>query len=121
MIRQLSTAEANFEGNLQALLHADLADDLAIDATVAEILTRVRTEGDAAVLEYTKRFERLDVNSVADLEISQGDLRAALACITGPQRQALESAAQRIRRITGTNWRSRGASLRPMEPASDKR
>lgn len=96
MIRQLSTAEANFEASLNALLHADVSGDLQIERTVAEILTRVRTEGDVAVLEYTKRFDCLDADSVADLEISQSDLRAAFASISGPQRHALESAAQRI-------------------------
>ncbi|MBK9523033.1 MAG: histidinol dehydrogenase [Rhodocyclaceae bacterium] len=96
MIRQLSTAEADFEASLRSLLHADVAGDLEIERTVAEILTRIRTEGDAAVLEYTNRFDRLDVSRVADLEISQADLRVAFAGITGPQRHALESAAQRI-------------------------
>ena len=96
MIRRLSSTAPDFESSLKALLQADLADDLVIEQTVAEILTRVRADGDTAVLEYTKRFDHLNVDVVADLEISQEALNSALAGISATQRHALESAAQRI-------------------------
>ena len=96
MIRRLSSSQADFAHELKSLLLFDTADDEAIERTVAEILKRVRAEGDMAVLDYTKRFDHLDVARVADLEISQHDLRAALAGISAPQRHALESAARRV-------------------------
>ena len=96
MIRRLSSAQADFAHELKSLLLFDTADDEAIERTVAEILKRVRAEGDMAVLDYTKRFDHLDVARVADLEISQHDLGAALAGISAPQRHALESAARRV-------------------------
>src|SRR6185295_10013603 len=61
------------------------------------ILADVQSRGDAAVLEYTKRFDGVDVSSVSALEISQAELQAALASIPAKQRVALEAAARRVR------------------------
>ncbi len=96
-IRELSTCAADFDAQLQRVLHWSAQADAAIEARVAEIVSDVRARGDAAVLEYTLRFDGLAAESVAALEIGQAELRAALNAITPAQRSALEVAAGRIR------------------------
>ena len=96
MIRRLSTRDAGFLATLDALLHFDHSTDDAIEATVAEILKRVRSEGDAAVLDYTRRFDQLDVGTMAELELPRSELRRALDGLPAAQRSALEAAAQRV-------------------------
>jgi len=64
---------------------------------VAEILADVRARGDAAVLEYTARFDGVTARSVAELELTRDELRAALDAITPAQRLALEAAADRVK------------------------
>ncbi|MEQ1804278.1 MAG: histidinol dehydrogenase [Burkholderiaceae bacterium] len=96
-IRELSTRVADFEAQLQCVLHWSAQADAAIEARVAQIIADVRERGDAAVLEYTLRFDGLAAGSVGALEIGQDELRAALSAITPAQRSALEVAATRIR------------------------
>ena len=96
MIRRLSTRDAGFLATLDALLHFDHSTDDAIEATAAEILKRVRSEGDAAVLDYTRRFDQLDVGTMAELELPRSELRQALDNLPAAQRSALEAAAQRV-------------------------
>lgn len=97
-IRRLSSADTGFVATLDALLHFDNSTDEAIERTVSEILGNVRVHGDAAVLDYTRRFDRLTVDSMASLELSQELLRQALDGLPDAQRQALASAADRVRR-----------------------
>ena len=78
-IRQLSTAAADFDTEFQRLQHWSAETDHAIEERVAGILDDVRLRGDAAVLEYTERFDGLKATSVAALEITRAELRAALA------------------------------------------
>ncbi|MCF8150469.1 MAG: histidinol dehydrogenase [Burkholderiaceae bacterium] len=96
MIRRWSTGDAGFVGALDALLHFDHSTDDAIELTVAEILGRVRAEGDAAVLEYTRRFDHLEAAALAELELPASQLREALDHLPAAQRSALEAAAQRV-------------------------
>ena len=96
-IRRLSSREPEFLSTLDALLHFDNSTDEAIERTVAEILNNVRTVGDAAVLDYTRRFARLEAHAMADLEVGQDLLKAAFDGLPPVQRQALEAAAERIR------------------------
>jgi histidinol dehydrogenase len=96
-IRQLTTTAADFEAEFQRVLHWSAETDHAIEERVAGILDDVRMRGDAAVLEYTQRFDGLAAESVAALEISRIDLQDALAAITTQQRAALEAAAERVR------------------------
>ena len=98
VLRRLSTADAGFEADFQRVLHWSAETDAAIEQRVAAILDDVRARGDAAVLDYTARFDGLAAASVAALEIGQDELQAALARITPAQRQALQSAADRVRR-----------------------
>ena len=96
-IRQLTTAAPDFEAQLQQVLHWSAQADQAIEERVAAILDDVRVRGDAAVLEYTQRFDGLSAASVAALEIKPSELQAALSVITTAQRSALDAAALRIR------------------------
>ncbi len=96
-IRGLSTADADFEAAFQRVLHWSDETDQSIEQVVAAILDDVRARGDAAVLEYTRRFDGIDAASAAALEIGQAELRKALDTINTAQRAALEAAAQRVR------------------------
>ena len=96
-VRTLSTADADFEAAFQRVLHWSDETDQSIEEAAAGILADVRTRGDAAVLEYTRRFDGIDAASVGALEITQAELRAALDAIKPAQRAALEAAAQRVR------------------------
>ncbi|MFX6930204.1 histidinol dehydrogenase, partial [Acinetobacter baumannii] len=78
LIRQLSTAAADFDTEFERLRHWSAETDAAIEGRVAEILADVRARGDAAVLDYTQRFDRLNAASVAALEITPAELQAAL-------------------------------------------
>lgn len=96
-VARLDSSSPDFDARLEALLAFENTQDATIDATVAGILEDVRRRGDAAVLEYTRKFDRVDASSVVALEIPQQELQAALAGLTTPQRRALEQAALRIR------------------------
>src|SRR5450631_3896785 len=96
-IRQLDSTDPGFEMQLQRVQHWSSEIDAAIEERVAAILADVRTRGDAAVLDCTRRFDGLDAESVAALEITRDELQAALRSIPPAQRSALEAAAQRVR------------------------
>jgi histidinol dehydrogenase len=96
IVRRLSTAQTDFEAQFAALQWSSAAD-VSIDSTVATIIADVRKRGDAAVLEYTSRFDGVDAASMAALELSRDELAAALEAITPEQRRALEAAAERVR------------------------
>ncbi|MEP7206098.1 MAG: histidinol dehydrogenase [Casimicrobiaceae bacterium] len=97
-LRRLDTVSAGFEGEFARLIAFEAAQDPEIDARVARIVADVRSRGDPAVLEYTAQFDRLQAPSVAALEISQADMAAAFAALPAAQRDALATAARRIRR-----------------------
>ena len=97
-IRRLATSSPQFEASLHALRRWSADADDAIEARVAAILVDVRARGDAALLEYTARFDGVAAASMAALELPRAALAAALDAITPAQRQALESAAARVRR-----------------------
>ncbi len=96
-IRRLSSSDPNFAAQLAQLTAWNAELDLSIHQTVLEILTRVRREGDAAVLDYTRRFDSLESASVAELELPLERLREALERLPTAQREALTTAATRIR------------------------
>jgi histidinol dehydrogenase len=115
-LRQLQTRDANFEAEFHRVLHWSVEEDHAIEERVAAIVADVKTRGDAAVLEYTQRFDGLQADSVAALELTRDELKAALAAITPAQRSALEAAAERVRRYherqldaCGRSWSYRDA------------
>ena len=96
-IRKLDSTHAAFTEQLHALLAFEAATDDAIETSVAQILHAVKTRGDAAVLEYTNRFDRVNASSMAAFDLSQDALQAALASLPEQQRAALRTAAERIR------------------------
>ncbi len=96
-IARLSTADADFDQRVARLSHWSAQADAAIEQRVAEILADVRARGDAAVLDYTARFDRLLATSVKELEIGAEALKAAFDSIAPARRDALLAAAQRIR------------------------
>ena len=96
-MRKLDTANPDFRKELDALLAFEAGEDDAIDRAAAGILADVKTRGDAAVLEYTNRFDRLSADSVAALEISWEECHAALNGLTAERRAALQTAADRVR------------------------
>jgi histidinol dehydrogenase len=113
-IRQLDTAASDFEAEFAKLRHWSAETDLAIEDRVAAILADVQQRGDAAVLEYTARFDGLEAASVGALELTRAELKAAFEAITPAQRDALESAARRVRsyherqlRACGQSWQYR--------------
>ena len=96
-IRRLSTAAANFRSVLDALLSWDSVADSGVQDTVTRVIAEVRRGGDAALMEFTARFDRWDPASAAELEIPARRLTAARDAIPASQREALEHAAARIR------------------------
>ena len=95
-MRRLSSRDPGFLAALDALLHFEDSADAAIELAVEEILGAGRRQGDAAVLEYTRRFDGLEVATLAELELPREELQRALDGIPAAQRAALEAAAQRV-------------------------
>ena len=98
LINRLDTAEADFEARFTRLLHWSPEQDQGIEQAVSAILADVQARGDEALMDYTRRFDRLEVHEAAGLRLSQADLQAALDGLPALERQALERAAERIRR-----------------------
>ena len=109
-IRKLDAAAADFQQQLTAVLAFDAGTDDAIDRAAAEILADVKARGDAAVLDYTRRFGQLDAASMSALEIHQDELQAALAALPAARRDLLRTAADRVGIGRGENF---GRHLRP--------
>ncbi len=97
MICRLSTQSPGFDAELKALLALEAAQDASIERTVLDILSDIRQRGDAALLDYTRKFDRLEVHDAHQLELPRAELDNALAGLSHEQRDALETAAQRIR------------------------
>jgi histidinol dehydrogenase len=107
-IRQLYSHASGFNTELTKLLAFEETADEKLEATVAGILADVRKRGDAAVLEYTRKFDRLPLANAAAMELSRAELRAAFEGLPAEQRSALEQAAQRItdyhKKQVQTSW-----------------
>ncbi len=107
---RLSTADADFEARFQQRLHWSADTDAAIEQRVADILADVKARGDAAVLEYTQRFDGLNAASMAELELTQAELKAAFDGLPAAQRDALQQAADRVRRYHEAQKKASGES-----------
>ena len=107
-IRQFSSRAAEFDVELTRLLAFEETADEKLEATVAGILADVRKRGDAAVLEYTRKFDRLPLADAAAMELSREELRVAFDGFPAEQRNALEQAAQRVtdyhKKQVQTSW-----------------
>ena len=113
---RLSTTQADFENQFQQRLHWSADTDAAIEQRVADILADVKARGDAAVLEYTARVDGLQADSMAALELTQAELKAAFEGLPQVQQQALQDAAARVRsyheaqkKASGASWQYRDA------------
>lgn len=108
-ITRLVAGQADFDARLDALLAWESVSDKQVNQIVDEVIARVRTEGDAALVEYTNRFDRMQATSMAELEMGQARLLAALENLPADQRLALETAATRIaayhERQKSESWR----------------
>ena len=111
-VRILDTREPGFEAAFGPLVAVDTAVDKSIEARAEAIVDDVRIRGDAALLEYTNRFDRVNAKSVATLEIAQTEMKAAFDGLPGAQRDALKAAAERVRafhqrqyeRVMAADW-----------------
>jgi histidinol dehydrogenase len=108
---RLNTTDANFEAAFQQRLHWSADADAAIESRVAEILADVQKRGDAAVLEYTQRFDGLSATSMQHLVLTQSELKAAFDSLPVAQKDALQAAAKRVRsyheaqkKASGESW-----------------
>jgi histidinol dehydrogenase len=107
---QLNTADAGFEAAFAARLHWSADTDAAIEQRVADILADVQRRGDAAVLDYTQRFDGLQAPDVKALEITQAELKAALDSLPAAQREALQASASRVRQYHEAQKKASGES-----------
>jgi histidinol dehydrogenase len=113
---RLSTTQGDFEQRFQQRLHWAADTDAAIELRVADILADVQQRGDAAVLEYTARFDGVQAQNVAELELTQADFKTAFDGLPEVQRAALQAATDRVRRYheaqkkaSGESWSYRDA------------
>jgi histidinol dehydrogenase len=95
-ITRLSTRQSDFTAKLNKLLAFEEAADEKLEATVTAILADVKKRGDAAVLEYTHKFDRLPLANAAAMELPRAELKAAFEGLPADQKNALEQAAQRV-------------------------
>lgn len=107
-LKRLCSTQADFNQQMDTLLAWEAVSDEKVNQIVNEILQRVRAEGDSAVVEYTNRFDGTSVESIEQLEMSAERLQLALDGLPEDQRNALETAAQRVRsyheRQKGGSW-----------------
>lgn len=97
LINRLNSRDADFDSKLKSLLAFDAEQDDAIESATARILTDIRSKGDQALLEYTQKFDKVQANSVEELEIPRSEWLLALESLPATQRKALETAAERVR------------------------
>ncbi|MFT6371815.1 MAG: histidinol dehydrogenase [Gammaproteobacteria bacterium] len=96
-IKRLDSQSNNFEAQLKDLLAWESESDQAVFDTVNEIIRSIKLKGDQALFGYTEKFDGLVVKTASDLELSQDRLKKAYQGLSGTERHALDSAAERIR------------------------
>lgn len=96
-LNRLSSTDANFDEALSALLAFESTQDETVNETVIHILADIKRRGDDALLDYTRRFDHLEVYSIAEIELPQSDWQRSLQQLPSNEREALEQAARRIR------------------------
>src|SRR5687768_2914775 len=109
LMRRLKTSQADFDARLAELLAFEAAQDPKVDETVSAILADVRARGDAALLEHSRRLDRVQATSMEELEIARDACAQALEELNPPLREALTVAAGRVRdyheRQRAQSWR----------------
>ena len=108
---RLSSTSATFDAEFKARLHWSAETDAGIEQRVADILVDVQQRGDAAVLDYTARFDGLQASGMAELELTQTELKVAFDGLPAVQREALQAASVRVRsyheaqrKASGESW-----------------
>ena len=108
---RLSSTSGTFDAEFKARLHWSAETDAGIEQRVADILADVKLRGDAAVLDYTARFDGLQATAMAELELTQAELKVAFDALPAVQRDALQAAAARVRsyheaqrKASGESW-----------------
>ena len=96
-IRRYRSDQSDFAAQMDELLAWEAVSDTGVQEAVTNIVNDVRQRGDAALIEYTNKFDRTQAATMADLELSQEQLQAALDGLDDKQRDALVIAAQRVR------------------------
>ncbi|MCO4786446.1 histidinol dehydrogenase [Marinomonas atlantica] len=96
-IRQFSSKDANFRKDLEQLLSWESVSDTRVQKSVEEIVSRVRLEGDAALIELTNKFDRRSVSSAAELVIEADELAKAAERVDSKIVDALKQAAERVK------------------------
>lgn len=96
-IKRLTTTQTDYQQQMDTLLAWEGVSDDQVNSTVREILKNVRSRGDEALVEYTNKFDRMNVSSMKDLTFSKKQIDAAYNNIPDDQREALELAAERVR------------------------
>lgn len=96
-VRRFATHDGDFEDRFRALLKNHEHRDAGVEKVVRDIIEDVRQRGDAALLDYTRTFDGLAATSADALRVDDNRMRAAFGALDGPQRGALEFAAERIR------------------------
>ncbi len=108
IIRRLNTKDADFAAKFSELVAVDSSVDPEITRRAEAIVEDVRKRGDEAVLEYTNRFDHMDAKSMEEFRLTEEDLKKALEALPEDQKQALKTAAQRIRSFheheIGQSW-----------------
>ena len=108
MIKRLSTADEDFRQQFTKLRDFNDGEDSAVTQAVATIIAEVRERGDAALLDYTRRFDGYAIDDAAEFELPRARLQNALASINPELRAALQQAADRIREFhqnqTQSSW-----------------
>ncbi|NEX19177.1 histidinol dehydrogenase [Thiorhodococcus mannitoliphagus] len=116
-IKRLATSNPDYQARIADLLAWESVSDDRVQQTVAEIIREVRARGDAALIDYTSRFDRWTPASAADLELPKARLEQAWGKIPADQRVALETAAERIRayaehqKMSGWSYREPDGTL----------
>jgi histidinol dehydrogenase len=107
---RLRTADAGFEADFKARLHWSAETDAQVEQRVGEILAEVQRHGDPAVLAFTRRFDGVTAASLHDLELTQAELKVAFDDLPAAQRNALQSAARRVRDYHEAQRKANGES-----------
>jgi len=96
-IKRLTTSQDDYQSQMDALLAWEGVSDDQVNSTVKDVIKNIRQRGDEALVEYTNKFDRMNVSSMADLTFNQEQIDTAYNNIPADQREALELAAERVR------------------------
>ena len=96
-IKRLTTTQTDYQEQMDTLLAWEGVSDDQVNSTVKDILKNIRSRGDEALVEYTNKFDRMNVSSMDDLTFSKEQIDAAYNRVPTEQREALEVAAERVR------------------------